>query len=455
MADDGICYGRRVKVRAPSSGSSGPPLIPYLLSDYTSAIRKEGKWTPGSYGGHDASRTDDSCGVLRFKATCSDGTLGAHMYQQGWNVSLYVYDDEEGLFVFHSTVATPDTSTWADTELFAGLDSGAEHTYQLLFSSVSDGGPGGAYVESVLVSSLNAATLAERDTIAFYGDSTIQGTQGTGHDSSKCDAMLIATALALACYNGGVGGTTVRNVSGTDDTAGESAARIAYLTTISPAPSHVLVRYGLNDSNQIKGPETEAEFESSYTAMMTALTAAMPDTVFLCETIIKAIGSADRTTWDAAISAAVAAVNTLNGNSKCVLVDISVWTEYTAQTTAPAQTTDGFHPTALGYSILFDRELPLFQVQLDPPTDLADAHDGTPFWAKATWAEPAEHPFGYAVRFVDSGSGEHTDTAASGSTSFTFTLIPPGTGTFYIRTIGNGTTYLQSSEVSVSVDVVE
>lgn len=407
----------------------------YLLSAYTTAIRKEGKWTPGTYGGNDASVTNDSCGALRFKATCTDGTIGAKIFQQGWKISLYV----DG--VFNSTVTSPNSSTWADTALFSGLDT-AEHTYLLLCSSTPNATPGGAYVSYVTVSSLNTAALAARASIAFYGDSIIQGTQGTGQDSSRCDAMKLATALGLACFNGGVGGTTVRNVSGSDNTSGESATRIAYLTSISPAPSVVFIRYGLNDSNQVKGPETAAEFGSSYTAMLTSITAVLTSAAIINESIIKCVSQATRTTWDAAIASAVTAVNTLRGNSNCKFVSILNWTEYTAQTTAPAQTTDGTHPNALGYSLLFNREIPLVStsgVTINGPTTGTSGIASSAF--TVALAGGATFTGDQTITLSDGGNGgtftpsvgspgtsSVVVTPTNGAMSFTFTYTPASVG---------------------------
>ena len=327
----------------------------YLLSSYTSAIRKEGVWTPGTYGGFDASLCESACAVLRFKATTT--TIGGFFFQDGSKYA--VYKKQSGVWTLVSRSAFGSSNTWGQATLASGLDGGTETEYLIGF------GPVNVYFSHLTADALTTATLPQRNTLGCFGDSTVQATQGTSGDATLSDIFAIGLLYDLAVYNRGIGGTTVRNVSGSDTTAGE--ARTSNITGISPSPANVFIRYGLNDVGQVKGAETSAQFQSSYTNMLTLLTAGLPSTKFFNFSIIATSsgGYPSYTPWNAAMQAAIAAVNTANGNSNCVFVDTTGWTEYTGA--SPSQTSDTVHPNAAGYAILYAREYPYFA---DPSKNL-------------------------------------------------------------------------------------
>jgi lysophospholipase L1-like esterase len=336
----------------------------YNLVDNTTSIRQEGVWiNEGSDAGVSAKRTSAAASALHFVATPSDGTIAIHTFGLGQKIALYKYTAGAWLLVGRTTAA--NDSAWVDLTLGTGIVN-SEGRFLIAF------GPVATYVTKLIVGSLNGATLAVRDTFASYGDSTVQGTSGTTGDATLSDGFLLALAHDLAYVDAGFDGTLVKKFGSPGNASYDNAGEVRYaaITSISPAPAKVLDRYCLNDSGQLNGAETPSDLQAAKITELTALTAGLPTTMFYVENVIKtSSGYPATTTWDAAVAAAVSAVNTSNSNSNCVLVNLRDL-DATYDSTSGNDTADGTHPNTSGYAKLTTFEDPLIFGGPDttPPT---------------------------------------------------------------------------------------
>lgn len=261
------------------------------------------------------------CG-LRFKATTAAVALWLFTGIPSGRVALL----QDGVQI--AEVTPPDVSggPYNLVTLATGLSGSHEYEVQFIWAGYSN------YVYAVLVDSLDTVAHAARPIDAHYGDSIVSETASSiAFDARQGDPYLIANATGHASIHYGLSGQQVSTVL-RDSTAA--------ITSIPTAPARVFITAGTNDMANGVAVST---FQADYQTMLSNLRAGLPSAVIYARGILPRLGYTSlRDTFNAAISAAVAALSDANIH----YVNTDGWID----PTNGVDTLEGLHPTAAGYA---------------------------------------------------------------------------------------------------------
>lgn len=362
----GTVHGPTFSVRGNAPSMKAPAGFgpQYQLSDPVNTlpyIQAEGGFTQTNAAGYPsvyyAGPQGFSDQAIYFTATAT-GTIQGWVYGSGNLISLY----QDGLKV--GEVTTPVSSTYQWVTLFQG--DGAPHRYGV---ASAYGRSPGFYIWSLMTvgGTLTPVATIPRPSLVTYGDSITLGFTGTGNDSSQAYSERLGIDLGWAVYNRGVIGSTVNEFSSGSVvfTTESGEARTSDVTSSAAAAKGIVILYGTNDMNQEGGPETIAQFQAAYQAMLSSIVAGVPATAqILCIGILPRTGYSPDTiaSWNAGVQGAIATIGAPNVR----YVDPSGWG--LLQNNGPANdytdpqnnTYDGLHPNYQGYTIMLNNLAPIF-----------------------------------------------------------------------------------------------
>ena len=392
--------------------------------------RCEGGIASGSNAGYTARyATSYNDGGIRFRASAA----AIHLWAYSGNCKWRLYRRVAGVWVSLSLTSDGNTGKWGWLSLATGLDTGES---EFLIRGVN--GAQGYQANALMLvggAGLSATPVsAYPSAICFYGDS-IPKDDATG-DSTDGFVSKVCFRLDRLPINRGWGGSTVKQFAGgapnapaTTTLAGEARTAVP----IADAAAQLVMLYGSNDMAQQGGAETAADYQISETNTLGQLKVGLPSAKKYILGLLPRVGFT-LASWNAAVQAAVTA--TADPNSR--YVDTTGWI-------TTADTSDGIHPTAVGYDKIVNRLLPLLA---DAWGMITGPTTGTPGVATSpytvTLASGATFTGDQTVTLSvangtitataaggsvsANGTGTVTVTPAAGATSFTYTRTPATAG---------------------------
>jgi hypothetical protein len=365
---------------------------------------------------------------IRFEAAVTDISYWTN--NNSGNLSRFVvYQD--GVPIATSTAIPEQQSFWNVQPLVSGLD-GQPHQYQIIPID-----PGG-YVQLQGIILGGGTGLVEttpepvKPQWMFFGDTNTSGSAGLTTNSTRFSGDIRQDDAWMLTNFEDVGAIIDGHAGGYMD--GYAVSHTSEVTSLSPAPAVVFSRWGTDDI--IYGVPV-SKFQSDYTSYLTALLAGLPSTTILYEEAIfpataNAFSAATRATYDAAIAAAVTAMN----NPRVRYVDTTNWFD------PSVDTTDGLHINAAGFVKIYNAEIPVVAATsysvTGPSTGALNRASAT---FTVTLATGATFNGFQTITISDGGqNGIFTPsvgaaaasslivTPIAGTNSFTFTYTPATTG---------------------------
>lgn len=393
-------------------------------------------WSTQTVDGNSTLQWAFPDGAIRFNATITDLYLFQNNDSGIW--SLY----QDGVQV--GTINTDNQQNFSLLHVASGL-SGA-HAYRLVTGTVNQT----SYLSQMMLAGtgFTARTASAIGVEAFFGDSITAGQGlGTGGDGRQTDMWQVASGVGRISYRAGVSGQTIEY----------ALAHTAQITGVSPLPDRVWVRYGHNNIGGTVGSVGEPNtITGDYYTMISNLRSAsgMGNVPMVMEEIFPTTtGLAGQR--DAANAGIAVAVNTWIANDS----DINMRLVNTDNWIVPAtDTIDGVHPNAVGYTKMYNREIPLAAatgytsggpssgVHGSPSTNFTVAiASGATFTGDQTITIADGSAGGTITPSVGSpGTGSVTVTPTNGATSFTFTYTASTSGAKTL-TITNGQSWFDAT----------
>lgn len=354
-------------------------------------------------------RTDSSfIGLFSFRAL---STRNLAVYQDGVAIALY-------------TVPNTPSSTYQRHVLVEGLSG--EHEYEIVVVQPLINATSASWYDAHLEldnSGVISSTISNRPVDAFYGDSiTGMGSASPPITDLRVSDMWIAARPANRWVAiSGTGGGKV-HTTGRDGTS-----------AIPAGAARAHVRYGTNDLGDIGSAPGSTNFQTSYGTMIDNIRARIgAGKPIYCYQPFPRSGANNRAIAETLILAAI------SGKADVIYINTDNWSPTTS-----TYMHDGLHPTAAGYALMGNRQIPIYAdtaFEIDTPeTGAAGAASNAitvTLWGGATFtgdqtvtltSDNASDVLTPSVGSPDTGSV--TVTPANGATSFTFTITRSSAGT--------------------------
>ncbi|MDB5707864.1 MAG: hypothetical protein JWN66_4980 [Sphingomonas bacterium] len=259
---------------------------------------------------------------LRFRATTTSVRIWTY---NGLSPMVLLQD---GVQV--GGIITPPATTGYDIVTLATGLSGT-HDYEI--RPIWIGVP--IFIYALLVDTLSATAQTPKAVDAYYGDSIVQGNvliSAGVTDARVMDAFILANATGRASIRVGASGAKVSTALKTGTAA---------ITGLASVPTRVVSCGGVNDMIQAVPVAT---FQADYQTMLSSLRTGLPSAKIYARGILP-VGTtvanyATRSTYNAAIAAAVTAL----ADANIVYRNTDGWI------TPATDTIDGLHPNAAGYA---------------------------------------------------------------------------------------------------------
>jgi len=407
----------------------------YLINNSppTANIARDGYAVQQTTNGNTDTQWAYSNASIRFNGTLSSLSIlyngfGGGSSGSSGNVILY----QDGVQI-GNTLTQTGVGNWYLQSLATGLSG--THVYQIFGTAFQSN-----YFSGLLLGpgdTINSGPPTALNTESFYGDSITAGygllNGSTAFNSRQIDSYALTQADGTFAGNVGVSGSKV-STYGRDNTS--------TVTTITPEPSRVWIRYGTNDAEQtvpIGAVGSPGTFTGDFYTMLVNMRSGLGSSTI--PIIVEQIFPTTLYSISAYNTAIVTAVNTYitnTGDTHVLQVPTGNWFNPTCCT----YTIDGRHPNAAGYALIANNEIPLGASTGYTETGPTSGTHGTASTNfTVTIASGAAFAGYQTVTISDGGNGgtftpsvgspatsSVTVTTTSGATSFTFTYNAASAG---------------------------